>query len=175
MALSTLQRRLQARAEAGGRPHSHRHHSRSYQSALDGGLPLFFFRQIASELAASYLCCEKMQSVSERSAPPLSLCPPPALQCPLCSKDVLSSEMEAHMVQCAARPRVTYNGSLPHTCVLPPACLLICCVFLSPHTADTLTQESGECSICLDDMLPGTCNYEHVNMHLTACSLAAHW
>ena len=32
------------------------------------------------------------------------------------------------------------------------------------YTADTLTQESGECSICLDDMLPG------VHKTLSTCS-----
>lgn len=102
IALTTLQHRLQARRGAHERPQGHRHHIHiaPHPSSLNSGLPLLFFRQIAT------------------------------LQCPLCSKDVLSSEMEAHMAQCVTRPRVTYN-------------------------ADTLTQESGECSICLDDLLPG--------------------
>jgi E3 ubiquitin-protein ligase ZNRF1/2 len=71
-----------------------------HPSSLPAGLPLLFFR------------------------------PVPTLQCPVCSKDIPSSDMEAHMSQCMSRPRVTYN-------------------------VDTLAQDSGECSICLDDMVPG--------------------
>ena len=42
-----------------------------------------------------------------------------ALQCPVCSKDIPSSDMEAHMSQCMSRPRVTYNGesSVFHVCL----------------------------------------------------------
>jgi hypothetical protein len=95
IALTTLQRRLQARGEARDRPHSHRHrstahHNMPHPALLSNGLPLLFLRQIRT------------------------------LQCPLCSKDVPSSEMEAHMAKCMARPRVTYNGMLlAHTPLHP--------------------------------------------------------
>ena len=51
------------------------------------------------------------------------------------------------MSQCMSRPRVTYNGesSVSHVPHFP--------LFLFP--VDTLAQDSGECSICLDDMVPG--------------------
>jgi hypothetical protein len=60
-----------------------------HPSSLPAGLPLLFFR------------------------------PVPTLQCPVCSKDIPSSDMEAHMSQCMSRPRVTYNGesSVFHVCL----------------------------------------------------------
>lgn len=54
------------------------------------------------------------------------------------------------MVQCMTRPRVTYNGThtdSPHVHITLSVCV--------PYTADTLKQDAGECSICLDDMLIG--------------------
>lgn len=70
-----------------------------------------------------------------------------ALQCPLCSKDVPSSEMQAHTAQCITRPRVTYNGIINSNISNQ--------LLLYDIIEDTITQEAGECSICLDDMSPG--------------------
>lgn len=53
IALTTLQHRLQARRGAHERPHGHRHHIHiaPHPSSLNSGLPLLFFRQIASVFA----------------------------------------------------------------------------------------------------------------------------
>lgn len=50
--------------------------------------------------------------------------------CPLCRKEVPSSDLDAHIVMCITKPRVEYNE-------------------------DKLRQDSGECTICLEDMLTG--------------------
>ena len=52
------------------------------------------------------------------------------LRCPVCSKFVQSEEVELHFVMCLTKPRLSYN-------------------------ADILTQDSGECVICLEDLLAG--------------------
>eukprot|EP00731_Ephydatia_muelleri_P026023 Em0018g123a len=52
------------------------------------------------------------------------------LKCPLCSKEMTSSELEQHIMVCLARPRALYN-------------------------VDTLNFDAGECTICLDDMAAG--------------------
>jgi E3 ubiquitin-protein ligase ZNRF1/2 len=91
---------LQERLQARAEAQGRYPHSTLHPASFPSGLPLLFFRPVST------------------------------VQCPVCSKDVPSSEMETHMPQCVNRPRVTYN-------------------------VDTLAQDSGECSICLDDMLPG--------------------
>lgn len=50
--------------------------------------------------------------------------------CPVCSKLVASDEMEIHLVMCLTKPRLTYNE-------------------------DVLTKDSGECAVCLDEMVQG--------------------
>ncbi|XP_030644595.1 E3 ubiquitin-protein ligase znrf2-like [Chanos chanos] len=50
--------------------------------------------------------------------------------CPVCSKYVSSNEVDSHLIMCLTKPRLTYND-------------------------DVLTKDSGECSICLDDMVQG--------------------
>lgn len=50
--------------------------------------------------------------------------------CPVCSKFVASDEMDLHIIMCLTKPRLTYNE-------------------------DVLTKDSGECAICLDDMMQG--------------------
>lgn len=52
------------------------------------------------------------------------------MTCPLCSKEFSSADLEEHLLTCMTKPRVRYN-------------------------VDTLQQDSGECSICLEDMLAG--------------------
>ena len=51
------------------------------------------------------------------------------------------------MAQCISRPRVTYNGV--------SSGLITSLMLVVSSVADTLEQSSGECSICLEDMLPG--------------------
>lgn len=50
--------------------------------------------------------------------------------CPVCSKFVCSDEMDVHLLMCFSKPRLPYND-------------------------DVLSRDSGECSICLDDMVEG--------------------
>ncbi|KAM9851701.1 E3 ubiquitin-protein ligase znrf2 [Aulostomus maculatus] len=51
-------------------------------------------------------------------------------KCPVCSKSVASDEMDLHLVLCLTKPRVTYNE-------------------------DVLTKDTGECVICLEELLQG--------------------
>ncbi|TRY72880.1 hypothetical protein DNTS_021698, partial [Danionella cerebrum] len=50
--------------------------------------------------------------------------------CPICSKYVCSEEMDVHLLMCFSKPRLRYND-------------------------DVLSRDSGECSICLDEMIEG--------------------
>ncbi|XP_017309689.1 E3 ubiquitin-protein ligase znrf2-like [Ictalurus punctatus] len=50
--------------------------------------------------------------------------------CPVCSKFVASDEIDLHLVMCLTKPRLSYNE-------------------------DVLMKDSGECAICLDDMVQG--------------------
>ncbi|KHN88667.1 E3 ubiquitin-protein ligase ZNRF2 [Toxocara canis] len=54
------------------------------------------------------------------------------IKCPVCHKTVPSDEAEVHLVMCLTRPKVTYNE-------------------------DVLTEDKGECAICLEEMLTGNC------------------
>ena len=61
-----------------------------------------------------------------------SICLPFAdLKCPVCSKIVPSDEADVHLIMCLTRPRITYND-------------------------DVLTEDKGECAICLEDMSKGS-------------------
>ncbi|KAA0202740.1 hypothetical protein HAZT_HAZT000235 [Hyalella azteca] len=51
-------------------------------------------------------------------------------KCPICSKLVLPDDLECHLVICLTKPRITYNE-------------------------DVLTEDKGECVICLEDMTQG--------------------
>ncbi|CAM4639762.1 unnamed protein product [Leuciscus chuanchicus] len=50
--------------------------------------------------------------------------------CPICSKFVSSDEIDVHLPMCFSKHRLNYND-------------------------DVLSQDSGECAICLDDMVQG--------------------
>lgn len=52
------------------------------------------------------------------------------LRCPVCSKFVQSDDVELHFVMCLTKPRLAYND-------------------------DILTQDAGECVICLDELIAG--------------------
>ncbi|UJR15667.1 hypothetical protein I4U23_002601 [Adineta vaga] len=50
--------------------------------------------------------------------------------CPVCNKTIPRDTFDKHIVQCLSKPRIDYNE-------------------------DTLTEDKGECVICLDDLLEG--------------------
>ncbi|CAF0773473.1 unnamed protein product [Adineta steineri] len=50
--------------------------------------------------------------------------------CPVCNKTIPSDSFDKHILQCLSKPRIDYNE-------------------------DTLTEDKGECVICLDDLLKG--------------------
>ncbi|XP_076296768.1 E3 ubiquitin-protein ligase ZNRF1 [Lasioglossum baleicum] len=52
------------------------------------------------------------------------------LKCPVCSKFILPDDIECHLVMCLTKPRLSYNE-------------------------DVLSDEKGECVICLEDLQPG--------------------
>ncbi|XP_066603556.1 E3 ubiquitin-protein ligase ZNRF1 [Prorops nasuta] len=52
------------------------------------------------------------------------------LKCPVCSKFILPDDIECHLVMCLTKPRLSYNE-------------------------DILSDEKGECVICLEDLQPG--------------------
>ncbi|XP_071487900.1 uncharacterized protein [Diadema setosum] len=52
------------------------------------------------------------------------------IKCPVCSKFVGADNIELHLLACLTKPRIVYNE-------------------------DVLTMDSGECVICLEDMLQG--------------------
>lgn len=52
------------------------------------------------------------------------------IKCPVCSKFVLPDDVECHLVMCLTKPRISYNE-------------------------DVLTEEKGECVICLEELLQG--------------------
>ncbi|XP_046652521.1 E3 ubiquitin-protein ligase znrf2-like [Daphnia pulicaria] len=52
------------------------------------------------------------------------------IKCPVCSKFVMPDDIECHLVMCLTKPRLNYNE-------------------------DILTDEKGECVICLEDLLKG--------------------
>ncbi|KRZ36262.1 Glycoprotein endo-alpha-1,2-mannosidase-like protein [Trichinella pseudospiralis] len=52
------------------------------------------------------------------------------MKCPVCHKMIPSDDVECHLVMCLTRPRLTYNE-------------------------DVLTEEKGECVICLEEMKEG--------------------
>ena len=65
--------------------------------------------------------------------------------CPVCHKTIPSDSFDKHILQCLSKPRIDYNGSL----------LVHLCLSLLPLLEDTLTEDKGECVICLDDLLEG--------------------
>ncbi|XP_064467040.1 E3 ubiquitin-protein ligase ZNRF2-like [Ornithodoros turicata] len=52
------------------------------------------------------------------------------IKCPVCSKFVLPDDVECHLVMCLTKPRISYND-------------------------DVLTEDKGECVICLEDLTQG--------------------
>lgn len=52
------------------------------------------------------------------------------IKCPVCSKTILTDDVECHLVMCLTKPRISYNE-------------------------DVLKEQKGECVICLEDMDQG--------------------
>ncbi|CAH1779024.1 unnamed protein product [Owenia fusiformis] len=52
------------------------------------------------------------------------------IKCPVCSKLVPPDDVECHLVMCLTKPRINYNE-------------------------DVLTEDKGECVICLEDLVQG--------------------
>ena len=71
------------------------------------------------------------------------------INCPVCHKTIPSDSFDKHILQCLSKPRVDYNGSFHSRCVENNH------VFLVRFLEDTLTENKGECVICLDDLLEG--------------------
>ncbi|KAK9709441.1 Ring finger domain [Popillia japonica] len=53
-----------------------------------------------------------------------------SIKCPVCSKFVIPDDIECHLVMCLTKPRLSYNE-------------------------DVLTDDKGECVICLEDLSQG--------------------
>ena len=70
--------------------------------------------------------------------------------CPVCNKTIPSDSFDKHILQCLSKPRIDYNGSLSN--------FIIFVRFIQRSffvVEDTLTEDKGECVICLDDLLEG--------------------
>ncbi|KAK3603793.1 hypothetical protein CHS0354_042794 [Potamilus streckersoni] len=61
---------------------------------------------------------------------PLHLFALQGIKCPVCSKFIPPEDLECHLVMCLTKPRISYNE-------------------------DVLTEDKGECCICLDDLTQG--------------------
>ncbi|XP_069113137.1 E3 ubiquitin-protein ligase ZNRF2-like [Argopecten irradians] len=61
---------------------------------------------------------------------PLHLFALHGIKCPVCSKFIPPDDIECHLVLCLTKPRISYNE-------------------------DVLTEDKGECVICLDDLEQG--------------------
>ncbi|CAF0778825.1 unnamed protein product [Didymodactylos carnosus] len=70
------------------------------------------------------------------------------IQCPVCSKTIPSDTFDVHILQCLSKPRIDYNE-------------------------DVLTEDKGECVICLEELedgqkiarLPCLCIYHKQSNH----------
>ncbi|XP_076353503.1 E3 ubiquitin-protein ligase znrf2-like [Tachypleus tridentatus] len=61
---------------------------------------------------------------------PIQLLTLNGIKCPVCSKIVVSDDVEYHLVMCLTKPRISYNE-------------------------DILAENKGECVICLEELLQG--------------------
>lgn len=72
------------------------------------------------------------------------------IKCPVCSKFVIPDDIECHLVMCLTKPRLSYNGKLSNLLIQFNATLFF---YISPE--DILTDDKGECVICLEDLSQG--------------------
>ena len=75
------------------------------------------------------------------------------IKCPVCSKFVMPDDIECHLVMCLTKPRLSYNGTFRFGCIQVECndAAYFTCFFAE----DVLTEEKGECVICLEDLLKG--------------------
>ena len=65
----------------------------------------------------------------------------------------MPDDIECHLVMCLTKPRLSYNGKCLENCVRTS---LVTLTRVSRFFAeDVLTEEKGECVICLEDLLKG--------------------
>lgn len=82
------------------------------------------------------------------------------IRCPFCSKSFPGGRIEDHLLSCLTSPPLPYNSKCPITggawcsklmvavCLPVRVCVCAC-------AADVLCKDSGECSICLEDLAQG--------------------
>ncbi|KJH51805.1 hypothetical protein DICVIV_01996 [Dictyocaulus viviparus] len=78
----------------------------------------------------SYMRTGRIRGNVSRRSMPVFMMGVEDMTCPICHKTVPSDEADVHLVMCLTRPRIIYNE-------------------------DTLTENKGECSICLEEMSSG--------------------
>lgn len=71
-----------------------------------------------------------LRSFVHASSLPVHLLSFHGIKCPVCSKFVPPDDIECHLVMCLTKPRISYNE-------------------------DVLTEDKGECVICLEDLTQG--------------------
>ncbi|PSN46465.1 E3 ubiquitin-protein ligase ZNRF2, partial [Blattella germanica] len=72
------------------------------------------------------------------------------IKCPVCAKFVLPDDIECHLVMCLTKPRLSYNESLQIKWILLNILMEIIHI-----SEDVLTDDKGECVICLEDLQQG--------------------
>ncbi len=104
------------------------------------------------------LCLAVTQCVNHSSVVSL-LCAD--IRCPFCSKPFPGGRIEDHLLSCLTSPPLPYNSKY---CVTETALTavffnrlekLTVAFCVSVFTADVLSKDSGECSICLEDLVQG--------------------
>lgn len=83
------------------------------------------------------------------------------IRCPFCSKPFPGGRIEDHLLSCLTSPPLPYNSKYHVIEMVKIAVflkglkhlLLLLCVCVC--AADVLSKDSGECSICLEDLVQG--------------------
>lgn len=75
-------------------------------------------------------------------------------KCPVCSKFILPDDIECHIVMCLTKPRLSYNGEL-HRCKQFYINIFTFSSLFKMPAEDVLSDQKGECVICLDDLNAG--------------------
>uniref|UniRef100_A0A4W4FPQ6 RING-type E3 ubiquitin transferase n=1 Tax=Electrophorus electricus TaxID=8005 RepID=A0A4W4FPQ6_ELEEL len=79
------------------------------------------------------------------------------IRCPFCTKLFPGGRIEEHLLSCLTSPPLPYNSEsyfFSLSLYLSPTLRLKHLTF-SSHSADVLSKDSGECSICLEDLFQG--------------------
>lgn len=96
---------------------------------------------------------------------PVLLCLFTDIRCPFCSKPFPGGRIEDHLLSCLTSPPLPYNSQYHHIIEAAQMPVSLCfvlflgnmkhCALLSVFAADVLSKDSGECSICLEDLVQG--------------------